>query len=510
MPPPAASSGRQQQQSLRAGPLLFVALVAVNLSTAPLLVTAKSLPRSRWVAASSNGGSLHDSSASSNARAVAVGVRCGATSSGKEDEGEDTDEPPRSPLSEGGLAATVKETISKLTGVVRSLLGGKGSKSGGAAGGGTKAKKSSKRKPNSSSGGFTEAFEAKYGKRHPKFNEKSFGDATETAWGRNRLCLVYIAAEKGSGGKAAKVDDAICKALADPEVAEFIDSSFVMWVPGGKSSAQRVAASAAAAKRVGARSLPFLGVVNSASETDKMTLERKLERSTVAMHHCNPPPSASQMVSWMARVLELKKNLLEVELAEQQRLKDEDTIYTERVEGYSKSLKDDALREVREREEEAERARLAEEERLAQEVLEAKQREDVERREKKAAELGQEPPESAVKGAEAKAATLMLRLADGSRIRRRFLRSDPMGKVLDWADVQGVDLDAQRLSSTMPKASFSHPGDSGMTIEEAGLGRQALLFVEQKPKGATGDSDGTVDEAEAAAAAGDEGTEREL
>lgn len=90
--PPAASCGRQQQQSLRAGPLLVVALVAVNLSTAPLLVTAKSLPRSRWVAASSNGGSLHDSRASSNARAVAVGARCGATSSGKEDEGEDTAE----------------------------------------------------------------------------------------------------------------------------------------------------------------------------------------------------------------------------------------------------------------------------------------------------------------------------------------------------------------------------------------------------------------------------------
>lgn len=26
-----------------------------------------------------------------------------------------------------------------------------------------------------------------------------------------------------------------------------------------------------------------------------------------------------------------------------------------------------------------------------------------------------------------------------------------MGKVLDWADVQGVDLDQQRLSSTLPK-----------------------------------------------------------
>lgn len=35
---------------------------------------------------------MHDSSASSNARAVAVGARCGATSSGKDDEGEGTAE----------------------------------------------------------------------------------------------------------------------------------------------------------------------------------------------------------------------------------------------------------------------------------------------------------------------------------------------------------------------------------------------------------------------------------
>lgn len=74
-----------------------------------------------------------------------------------------------------------------------------------------------------------------------------------------------------------------------------MDSNFVMWVPGGKSPAQRAAASAAAAKRVGARSLPFLGVVNSASVTDKMSVEQKLKRSTVALHHCNPPPSPAQV-----------------------------------------------------------------------------------------------------------------------------------------------------------------------------------------------------------------------
>lgn len=70
-----------------------------------------------------------------------------------------------------------------------------------------------------------------------------------------------------------------------------------MWVPGGKTAPQKAAAAAAAAKRVGARSLPFLGVVNSASTTDKMSLEQKLTRSTVALHHCNPPPSSEQ--AWL-------------------------------------------------------------------------------------------------------------------------------------------------------------------------------------------------------------------
>lgn len=60
-------------------------------------------------------------------------------------------------------------------------------------------------------------------------------------------------------------------------------------------------------------------------------------------------------------------------------MKDENTIHTERVEGYSKSLKDDALREAKEAEEEAERARIEEDERQAQAAVQAMEREDAER-----------------------------------------------------------------------------------------------------------------------------------
>lgn len=41
---------------------------------------------------------------------------------------------------------------------------------------------------------------------------------------------------------------------------------------------------------------------------------------------------------------------------------------------------------------------------------------------------------------------------------------------------------ANEIESTRNQASFSYPGDSGASsIEQAGLGKQALLFVEQKP-----------------------------
>ena len=88
-------------------------------------------------------------------------------------------------------------------------------------------------------------------------------------------------------------------------------------------------------------------------------------------HHHTPTSAAFPILSRLRRQTLLRMYY--------RRLKDEVTIHTERVEGYSKSLKDDAQREVLEREEEAERARLEEEAKKAQEVKEAKEREDIER-----------------------------------------------------------------------------------------------------------------------------------
>lgn len=74
---------------------------------------------------------------------------------------------PAASASEGGLSATVKKASNKLLGTVGGLLGVTGNAGGGD--GKTKAKKSSKSSKMGSKtpggGGFTEAFEAKHGKR---------------------------------------------------------------------------------------------------------------------------------------------------------------------------------------------------------------------------------------------------------------------------------------------------------------------------------------------------------
>ncbi|CAM9593059.1 unnamed protein product, partial [Discosporangium mesarthrocarpum] len=330
-------------------------------------------------------------------------------------------------------------------------------------------------------GSFTEHFERKYGKSHPEFSGMSIVSAMDRAWSLNRLCLVYIASDAG-GGRKAKVDDTICQTLTDPVVRAFIDKKFVLWAAKAGSPGAAVAG-----RRVGARAYPYLGVIHTSSRLDRATQRRRTSRSTTALHHCNPPPSPSQMLSWMSRVLDLNKGRLKAERAEQRHQEEEEAIHRERTEGYVRAVTDDALLEEREAQEARQRELEEEEERQRERARAEKEKEDSKRRDHKAKELGPEPLAAAAEGV----STVMLRLQDGSRVKRRFLRSDNMGRVLDWADVQGVDLSAQQLSMSFPKTTFTYPRDANLSLEEAGLGKQAMLFVEankssRNPKGGTG------------------------
>ena len=127
----------------------------------------------------------------------------------------------------------------------------------------------------------------------------------------------------------------------------------------------------------------------------------------------------------------------------------------------------------RSREETEKRER--EEQQAREAAAKKKAAEDAARREKKKAALGPEP-----QGQGEDVCRIAVRLPGGAKAQRAFAVSDALEKVFDWADVEGVDLEATKLVQTRPKRAFTYPEDKGETLADAGLKGQVLLLVEPR------------------------------
>lgn len=131
-----------------------------------------------------------------------------------------------------------------------------------------------------------------------------------------------------------------------------------------------------------------------------------------------------------------------------------------------------ALQADREKEllEEAAREAAMEEERRKEE-----EEQEIERRlAEKEASLPQEP-----KSDDENSVTLLVRMPDGSRRGRRFLRTDKLKYLFDFIDVgRVVKPTTYRLVRPYPRRAFSD-GESDLTLNELGLSsKQEALFLE--------------------------------
>lgn len=132
-------------------------------------------------------------------------------------------------------------------------------------------------------------------------------------------------------------------------------------------------------------------------------------------------------------------------------------------------------------------ARRLEEEASRQAALEEETRKEVEARKKmeeeqeferqmaaKEASLPQEPAAD-----NENAINLMVRMPDGSRRGRRFLKSDRLQSLFDFIDIgRGVKPNTYRLVRPYPRRAYSD-GESTLTLNELGLtSKQEALFLE--------------------------------
>ncbi|XWS61826.1 hypothetical protein CRYUN_Cryun07bG0158500 [Craigia yunnanensis] len=142
-----------------------------------------------------------------------------------------------------------------------------------------------------------------------------------------------------------------------------------------------------------------------------------------------------------------------------------------------KELKAIQEAEARRLEEEADRKAALEEEQRKEEEFRRKMEEEQECERQLAAKEASLPQEPAAD--EENAVTLLVRMPDGSRRGRRFLKSDRLLSLYDFIDIgRGVKPGSYRLVRPYPRRAFSD-GESSLTLNELGLtSKQEALFLE--------------------------------
>ncbi|TXG50983.1 hypothetical protein EZV62_023507 [Acer yangbiense] len=152
---------------------------------------------------------------------------------------------------------------------------------------------------------------------------------------------------------------------------------------------------------------------------------------------------------------------------------------------YLASLQADQEKELKAREEaearrlEEEEARKAalEEERQKEEEIHRKMEEEQEYERQLAAKEASLPQEPALD--DENAVTLLVRMPDGSRRGRRFLKTNKLQSLFDFIDVgRGIKSGTYRLVRPYPRRAFSD-GEGALSLNELGLtSKQEALFLE--------------------------------
>ncbi|GAX18069.1 hypothetical protein FisN_25Hh044 [Fistulifera solaris] len=252
-------------------------------------------------------------------------------------------------------------------------------------------------------------------KGYPAIEGGSIQDALQLARSQSRLLLVLIPSNRPDRQTAA--DKTAIESFLSVEVAKMAEKpahksiptpSFLLWSAKAKSPEAVVAA-----KRLNLEPNPKRPVLLVATSKQASTTA---SCQVLSQHHCNPPPNATTMASWLNTIRKRHKNLYQ----KMQHAQKELQIAQERVEGYRTSIVQERQRQI------DEQAQKEEEEARAQAA--AAHAEAIKQRR---AEFSATLPDPAVGSM-----TLAVRFADGTSHQRQF---DPetatLETVFNWVDV---------------------------------------------------------------------------
>lgn len=303
---------------------------------------------------------------------------------------------------------------------------------------------------------FLSFYESRHGTEHPEFFDGTYQAALSSANAQLKFLLVYIHSE------SHRLTPSFTRSiLAHPEFIETADRICVTWAG---SITQREGAAVYHALR--APALPYLAVVVSPTRSGSDMDVAQSQFGMVLSQRAGPPGHAAggtAAAQWIERVAQRHAGLLETVRAERAERESARLLRQQQDEEYAAALEADRRAE-----------REVERKRAEKEQEEARLEELEVRRARKKEELGDEPEKGPG------VASVVIRLPDGNRVGRRFLQTDRLEKVFDWAEVNRVDIEVASLVVAFPRKSFNFPEDGDQTILEAGLFPSGMLLLEER------------------------------
>ncbi len=271
------------------------------------------------------------------------------------------------------------------------------------------------------------------------------------------------------------------KALGKKQIGEY--ASFYIWIANddahvdaamkrlGVKPPKRQSSTKKPSSKPNADAPPILAIIYPATTIDPSSGRPRISSRVLAQHHCNPPPTTTEMLtSWANSVR--RRHLREY--AKLQHACTELQFLKERNRGYVGSIQGDEAREAKER-------KL----RQQKEVEEAHERDRLrpieERRQILLESLVEEPPVSTTPPEDV--ITIALRFIDGSnkRDQRRFLADKTtLNGVCNWIDAtHGIEREKLELSTMNGARKFMYADndEDDLTLREAGLAKMTALRV---------------------------------
>uniref|UniRef100_A0A7S0ZCT7 UBX domain-containing protein n=1 Tax=Timspurckia oligopyrenoides TaxID=708627 RepID=A0A7S0ZCT7_9RHOD len=293
-----------------------------------------------------------------------------------------------------------------------------------------------------------------------------FQEALRRASREFRFVLAFIHSESNEDSENFRAT-----VLRDSTFVRFVNESFVFWAVSNK-----FAEAAALRRALRVSRYPCLAVLRTRAGSSSGPSE------LVALKQGHV--SAAEVVQWLQRVMERFGVSLTAARIEQEERDASRQLREQQDLEFARALEEDRDRENQKRMEKqrAEQRELKLKQRM--EAKEAREIADRERRVQKQASL----PEPLPKGAP-ESASIVLRLPDGSRLAYCFASSAPLEVLFDWADANGVNINAACLVSSYPRKSFKWPEDAKLTFEESGLSPSCMLLVEERLDVAVDDDD---------------------